>query len=410
MKDRIRTIVSRIWESTRQISSVTRRLIAILLSATLTILLGTTIAAQEQPIVPKIVQGTPLIEFEDTGSATRIHPTKMTIGKDQKIYFNSSTAIVYRIDEKGELEQVSVLPNAGGIPDDDFTIGITFDKRGNLYVSNNTGIYLISKNDLRAELPAPNTKIADIPADLQSAMGLIADKKGNLYLSDIFGGAIYKIDIDKGEAVKWFSDPALLAPNVLPSNNLFGIGFGLTDLAIDQRGKYLYFGTQETHKIYRLRINRDGSAGELEELAHVPNLAFNGISFDSVRNKIYLSVPWENFENGIQVDSDKVEVAGSIWAIDIKQLKKDDSATPVELIRDINLGTAVDVVSGFKFGVGRKNAKKLYISDGSFDTFFWLNGDPNGTPFPPDENPEPGVPFPDNNYHGAIRVVELGKR
>ncbi|AOY79247.1 MAG: hypothetical protein F6K63_14775 [Moorea sp. SIO1G6] len=127
------------------------------------------------------------------------------------------------------------------------------------------------------------------------------------------------------------------------------------------------------------------------------------------RKTIYLSVPWENFENGIQVAKDKVEVAGAIWAIDIKQLKKYRRAVPVEIIRDINLGTAVDVVSGFKFGVSRKNAKKLYISDGSLDTFFWLNGDPNGTPFPHDETPEPGFPFPLNNYHAAIRVVELGK-
>ncbi len=410
MKDPIRTIVSRIWESTKQISSVTRLFFIILISASLTIVWGTSIAAQRPLIFHKIAfQGTPLIEFQDTGVSTRIHPTKMAIGQDRKIYFNSSAAVVYRIDEKGVLENVSILPNAGGIPDDDFTIGITFDKLGNLYVSNNTGIYLIRKRDLEGKLPAPNTKIADLPADLQFAMGLVADNKGNLYLSDIFGGSIYKIDIATGKAEKWFSDPALLAPNFLPSNNLFGIGFGVTDLAIDPKGRSLYFGTQETHRIYRLKINRNGSAGKLKELAHIPSLAFNGISFDMKRKMIYLSVPWENFENGIQVAKDKVEVAGSIWAIDIKRLKKYRRAVPVEIIRDINLGTAVDVVSGFKFGLGRKNAKKLYISDGSFDTFFWLNGDPNGTPFPADETPEPGFPFPLNNYHAGIRVVELAK-
>ncbi|AOY79246.1 hypothetical protein BJP36_04260 [Moorena producens JHB] len=198
MKYPIRTIVSRIWESSQQ--SLTRKFFIILISASLTILWGTSIAAQQPPIFGKIAfQGTPLIEFQDTGVSTRIHPTKMAIGQG-KIYFNSSAAVVYRIDEKGVLENVSILPNAGGIPDDDFTIGITFDKLGNLYVSNNTGIYLIRKRDLGGKLPAPNTKIADLPADLQFAMGLVADNKGNLYLSDIFGGSIYKIDIATGKA------------------------------------------------------------------------------------------------------------------------------------------------------------------------------------------------------------------
>lgn len=356
------------------------------------------------------LQGIPLIAFEDTGPFTRIHPTKMAIGSDRKIYFNSSLAIVYRIDEDGLLEAVSILPNAGGIPDDDFTIGITFDTRGDLYVSNSTGIYMMSAQDLQPDSlpqPVPNTKIGDLPAGLLQPMGLVADTRGNLYLADWQGGAIYKIDIATGDGVLWFSDPALLAPMVLPSNNLFGIGFGIMDLAIDTQGKYLYFGTQETHRIYRLRIKKDGSPGNLEELAHVPNLAFNGISFDMVDNKVYIAAPWENFQNGIQVATDTVEVAGSIWVIDIEELEEDGVAHPVELIRDIDLGTAVDVVSGSRFGRDEDHTERLYISDGSFDTFFWPNGAPNGTPFPPDTIPEGGVPFPRNTYHAAIRVIEL---
>lgn len=352
------------------------------------------------------VQGPPLVEFPDTGPFTRIHPTKMAIGKDRKIYFNSSAAIVYRVDEDGTLETVTVLPNAGGIPDDDFTIGITFDRRGDLFVSNATGVFKISRRDLRPDVlagPVPNTKIADIPPDLLFAMGLTAGKRGNLYLSDIFGGAIYEIDKRTGDVELWFSDPALLAPNVVPSDNLFGFGFGITDITIDGKGKYLYFGTQETHRIYRLGINRDGSAGALEELAHVPQLAFNGVSFDRVTKEVYLSVPWEKFENGIQTP-DPVTVGGSIWVIDVKKLKRDGFATPVKLIDDDAVGAAVDVVRGTKFGHG--NRDRLYVTDSSLDTFFWLNGDPNGTPLP-DPTPEAGFPFPQNVYHGAVRVIEL---
>ena len=78
------------------------------------------------------------------------------------------------------------------------------------------------------------------------------------------------------------------------------------------------------------------------------------------------------------------------------------------MISEIALGTAVDVVRGTGVGQGGQNDDKLFISDGSFDTFFWANGDPNGTPFPPDAVPEPGIPFPQNTYHAAFRVVELG--
>ena len=228
-------------------------------------------------------------------------------------------------------------------------------------------------------------------------------------MSDILGGAIYKIHLTTGEGTQWFSNPALLAPNVFPSNNLFGVGFGLTDLAMDTAREHLYFGTQETHRIYRLGIDPAGFPGELEELAHVPGLAFNGVSFDFVNQQIYLAVPWQHFENGIQTATDPVEIAGSIWMIDLEQMDKGGVIEPVELLRDIEVGTAVDVVNGSLFGRGRAHADQLYVSDGSFDTFFWANGAPNGTPFPPDTTPEPGVPFPDNGYHAAIRIIELSE-
>ncbi len=356
------------------------------------------------------VQGMPLIAFEDTGVATRIHSTKIAVGPDRKLYFNTALATVYRVDDDCVLEVVSVLPNAGGIPDDDFTVGITFDQQGELYVSNTTGVYLIRATDLQPDVleqPVANLKIADIPARLQFPMGLVADAQGHLYLSDIFGGSIYKIDIATDEVMRWFSAAALLAPNVLPSNNMFGIGFGLTDLAIDPEGVYLYFGTQETHRIHRLPINPDGAPGQLEDLAHVPSLAFNGISFDMAARKIYLAVPWVNFESGIQIATHPVEIAGSIWAIDIAQMEAEGVATPVELIRDIDLGTVVDVVGGAAFGQEGAHTNRLYVSDGSFDTFFWPNGDPNGTPFPLDATPEAGFPFPPHPYHAAIRVLEL---
>jgi len=354
------------------------------------------------------VQVAPLVAFPDTGPFTRIHSTKMAIGKDRKIYFNSSAAIVYRVDEDGALETVSVLPNAGGIPDDDFTIGITFDRRGDLFVSNVTGVYKISRHDLVPDVlagPVASTKIASIPPGLIFPMGLTDGKRDNLYLGDILGGAIYEVDTSTGDVQLWFSDPALLAPVVLPSNNLFGFGFGLTDLASDGEGNYLYFGTQETHRIYRLGIDNDGSAGALEELAHVPHLAFNGVSFDRVTKEVYLSVPWEKFENGIQ-SSDPVTIGGSIWVIDVKQLERDGFATPVKLIDDDAIGSAVDAVRGTRFGQNG-NGDRLYVSDASLDRFFWPNGDPDGTPFPPDSNPEAGFPFPGNVYHAAIRVIEL---
>lgn len=355
-------------------------------------------------------QGAPLVEFEDIAGTSRIHPTKMAVGKDRKIYFNTSSAIVYRVDEAGVLEKVAILPNAGGSPDDDFTIGMTFDPAGNLFVSNLTGVYRIGARELRPAVldqPVPSVKLVELPEDLLFPMGLAADRQGNLFLSDIFGGAIYRIEVDEGRIAPWFRSPELSAPAVVPSNNLFGIGFGVTDLAMGNRGKYLYFGTQETHRIYRLGIEPGGAPGALEELAHVPTLAFNGLSFDMIGKRLYLSVPWDHFENGIQVATNPVGVAGSIWAIDIRAMERDGFATPVELIRDVDLGTTVDVVSGFDFGFGPEHARRLYVTDSSLDTFFWLNGDPNGTPLPADDQPEAGVPFPTNAYHAAIRVVEL---
>ncbi len=346
----------------------------------------------------------PLINLEDIAADT-FHPSKMDIGPDGHIYFNSATENrTYRVDEGGSLTLVAEFPDPTS---SGFLLGCQFDQWGNLYVVNAKGLWKITAQDLNADnsLPLypvePLFWIPDPILPMSVGIGI----HGNAYVSDIVGGRIWKIDTGTGEGDLWADNdqyPLLGDPN---STNFLtplgmgpsGLGLGVAEVMPGPRGKWLYYTNHEGHGIYRIRIKGNGSAGKVQQIDKVFPFALNGAYLDPVKNRIIVTSPFEYFENGL-AQNPKAMAAGTLFVLDLNKIhihhKRDKihiHGAKIELlVHDYDLGTPLDIVSGRNFGTG--NPDKFYVLDGSVDTLMWPTGQ---------------IPDPIRDPHAAIRVIQL---
>ncbi|TMD64799.1 MAG: hypothetical protein E6I84_12060 [Chloroflexi bacterium] len=95
-----------------------------------------------------------------------------------------------------------------------------------------------------------------------SAPNAIAqDRHRNLFVSDSFLGAIFKVAPDGSSNTVWIQDPRLAPqPGGSPP-------FGANGLAFDRNQGFLYVATTSDSKIYRIPVEKDGSAGPLQLFA-----------------------------------------------------------------------------------------------------------------------------------------------
>jgi gluconolactonase len=96
------------------------------------------------------------------------------------------------------------------------------------------------------------------------------DSQGNLYLTDSgdwtdeVNGYIYKVAAGGGEARLWYKEP-VHTPNAI---------------ALDAEERHLYFVETFRSSICRIEIRKDGAAGALERLIHLPYQVPDGFAFD----------------------------------------------------------------------------------------------------------------------------------
>jgi sugar lactone lactonase YvrE len=85
---------------------------------------------------------------------------------------------------------------------------------------------------------------------------LTFDKAGNVYVSDSFNGVIWKTGPNGGSATAWSSDP-LLGP---------GTGltppFGANGIEFDSAGTVMFVANTAFHQIVQIPVKEDGTAGE----------------------------------------------------------------------------------------------------------------------------------------------------
>ncbi len=186
------------------------------------------------------------------------HPEGLAFAADGYLWAGGELGQVYRISPDGQ--QTTVLATTGG-----FSLGMAFDREGNCFVANH-GLPAVVKvapdgrfSIFADEVQGRKIRVPNVP---------VFDMEGNLYVSDSgdwYGsnGVIYRFTPD-GRGVVWAT------------------GFNFTNgLAIDAAGEFLYVVESCEDRVDRIRIKRDGTAGEREVFANGVSHVPDGLAFDA---------------------------------------------------------------------------------------------------------------------------------
>ena len=100
---------------------------------------------------------------------------------------------------------------------------------------------------------------------------LTFDKAGNVYVSDSFLGTIWKTGSAGGAATSWASDPLLTTSGVPP--------FGANGMVFNHAGNALFVANTGNDRVLKIAVNGDGSAGTISVFTNSINGA-DGIAID----------------------------------------------------------------------------------------------------------------------------------
>lgn len=189
---------------------------------------------------------------------------------------------ILRITPDGNAAVFAALPDTNASAEG--LLGLTVDARGRVYAAlvaldGNHGIWRVSRDGTRTEL-LPGSR------DIVFPNALTFDRTGNLYVTDSFGGAIWRAR-PGGSFTRWVAD-ALFEP--LPSDPFGGPLPGANGIAFFPPD-ILYVANTEQSLIARVRIEPDGSAGAVEAVTSafaVPTV--DGIAVDA-HGQIYGVLP-----------------------------------------------------------------------------------------------------------------------
>ncbi len=203
---------------------------------------------------------------------------------------NSDTATIGHVcvfDRHGTLADIIEVPT-GTSP----VIGLL----GELF-EEDQGLYVVDQ----ADNVAPNGRLLKINPRSHSvtvlATGFVfpnaiaQDRHRNLYVSDSATGQIARIAPDGSSNTVWFDSPLLRTNN--PDQPV-----GANGLAFDKDHRFLYVANTGDHRILRIPVRRDGSAGAIEVFADGATInsqlgitqalaGADGIQFD-VRGNLYV--------------------------------------------------------------------------------------------------------------------------
>jgi sugar lactone lactonase YvrE len=181
-----------------------------------------------------------------------------------------------------EIQRVQVVPAGSGIG----LAGLAVDAPGNLYVAAVTfspstqGVYKVARDGSFMRLPGTGA--------IGFANGLTFDKRGNLYVTDTARGAVWRVPADGGPAAVWYESPLLQGTGAFD----FGVPLGANGIAYRQ-GE-LVVGNTERARLVRIAIEPDGSAGAVAVLAEDPRLlGVDGLAVD-VHGNVWAAVIAQN--------------------------------------------------------------------------------------------------------------------
>ncbi|WP_258881451.1 SMP-30/gluconolactonase/LRE family protein [Paenibacillus sp. sptzw28] len=152
-----------------------------------------------------------------------------------------------------EVEELTILPRPA--------TGMAFDEHGNLYIASGggagvDGVILRVSADTLANGPFGTGQVETFAQGVDGANGLAFDREGNLYVSGGATGNIYVVS-PQGERTVWASGIIAERPQQLITVN--GLAFG--------RDGRLYIANTSSGEINRVRIEKDGTFGEVDLFA-----------------------------------------------------------------------------------------------------------------------------------------------
>ena len=208
-----------------------------------------------------------------------------------------------------------VPPGTGNGP-----LGLAVDAPGNVYAAVATfdpatsGVYKIARDGSFARLPGTGAIVFP--------NGVTFDKRGNLYVTDTILGAVWLVPASGEPAELWFRSDLLLG------DGSFGFGVPLGANGIAFRHNELVVGNTEFGRLVRIEIEPDGSAGASSVLAEtLALLAVDGITFD-VHGNVWAAVIAQSTIVSVSPSGDVATVAtaddGLDWASSIAFGKNDD--------------------------------------------------------------------------------------
>ena len=192
------------------------------------------------------------------------HPEGLAVHRDGSVWCGGERGQIYRIEPDGtSMEQVAAI-------DGGFSQGMAFDREDNLYVCD-------LKHGGVVRLDARSGSLEEF-ADGADGRGISIcnypafDAEGRLYVSDSHafkepGPGIFRFEPD-GTGELWYDEPVNFA----------------NGLAFSADGGYLYVAETFGNTIFRVPVRGDGSAGDREEVAALPGILPDGLSFDAAGN------------------------------------------------------------------------------------------------------------------------------
>ena len=152
-------------------------------------------------------------------------------------------------------------------------LGLAVDAPGNVYAAVSTldpatrGVYRIARDGTSERLPGTGAIVFP--------NGLTFDKRGTLYVTDTIPGAVWRIPRG-GAAELWFSSP------LLAGDGSAGFGFPIGANGIAYRHNAVAVGNTEGARVVQVPIEPDGSAGAATVLADGPAFfGADGMAYDA---------------------------------------------------------------------------------------------------------------------------------
>ena len=202
-----------------------------------------------------------------TGDPQLDHPEGVAVHPDGSIWCGGEKGQIFRLDpEATTLEEVA---STGG-----FCLGMAFDRTAEHLVVcdlKHATVFRLEVASGRVErfsdgAPDRPFRIPNFPA---------FDAEGRLYVSDSHefgkpGPGVFRIDPD-GRGELWYDRDVTFA----------------NGLAVAPDGSALYVAETFASRVFRVPIREDGTAGDREEVAHVPGSLPDGLAFD-VEGNLYV--------------------------------------------------------------------------------------------------------------------------